>query len=96
MIPKQDPQVNPRPHNESWSSVYEVNGPVLKPLGYSSQPPGYEFAVIQLDLESHFIWPDKEFSISLWYMIEDNSLNLFDNQTLLKVNFIHILSVIFR
>ena len=42
-------------------------------------------AVIQLDLESEFVWPDKEFSISLWYMIEDNLINQFDNQTLFKV-----------
>ena len=48
MIPKQDHQVNKfkhfRPRSESWSSIYEVNGPILKPLGYSNQPPAYDFS----------------------------------------------------
>lgn len=75
MIPKQEPafrQSQLRSH--SLSSMYEKRGDTLKPISYSNQPASWESAAIELPLASDFYWPDNEFAITLWYMLEDNSV----------------------
>ena len=81
MLPKVDSQGSRmRIRSESWSSKYETVGSVLKPIGYSIQPPAVEVAPIHLQLESKFIWPDREFSISMWFLLEDNTINRLDEE----------------
>lgn len=80
LVHKQDNNVKHlRSRSQSWSSVNDIGGTVLKPIGYSSQQPALESAMVQLPLESKFVWPDKEFSISLWYNLEDNTYHRFDH-----------------
>ncbi|XP_066923807.1 lysosomal-trafficking regulator-like [Clytia hemisphaerica] len=82
MIPKQEPafrQSQLRSH--SLSSMYEVRGDTLKPISYSNQPSSWESSAIHLPLASHFDWPDKEFSICLWYMLEDNAIKTLHKET---------------
>lgn len=80
LVHKQDNNVKHlRSRSQSWSSVNDIGGTVLKPIGLSSQQPALESAMFQLPLESKFVWPDKEFSISLWYNLEDNTYHRFDH-----------------
>lgn len=72
MIPKQEPAFRQSQlRSQSLSSMYELRDSMLKPIGYSNQPSSWEASAVQLPLGSSFSWPDKEFSLCLWYVIED-------------------------
>ena len=80
MIPKQDPAFyQSQLRSQSLSSMYEKRGDTLKPISYSNQPACWESAAIQLPLASDFYWPDNEFAISVWYMLEENTLKTSSN-----------------
>ena len=80
MIPKQEPAFNQSQlRSQSLSSMYEKRGDTLKPISYSNQPACWESAAIQLPLASDFYWPDNEFAISVWYMLEENTLKTSSN-----------------
>ena len=76
MIHKHEHQSKYRLRSQSWSSMSANSD--MKPLGYSNQKPSWDKAVIQLPLESKFKWPDKQFSISLWYNLEDNAFHRYE------------------
>lgn len=54
--------------------MYELRDSMLKPISYSNQPSSWEASALQLPLGSTFTWPDKEFSLCLWYMLEDSGV----------------------
>jgi len=82
MIPKQEPAFRQSQlRSQSLSSMYEMRGDKLKPISYSNQPSSWESSAIQLPLASNFYWPDKEFSVCLWYLLEDNSSSRIQSQS---------------
>ncbi len=75
LVPKKDAQPGNRSILRQRSlSGCPVSGSGPKSYGYRCQTPSMEIAPVQLLLDEQFTWPDRGFSISIWFQIHDDRL----------------------
>ena len=79
LIPKRDGQSRSilRHRSTSWTGKIETSSYGSLSYGFRSQACAWEIAPVQLPLKGNFVWPDRGFSISVWFQIQDRKFGAF-------------------